>query len=195
MQWVHRVDWGAQLARGRYKDIAAPVRYLFLHHSAGRDGGPEVVRSIQTFHKETRGWSDIAYQVLYSPRDRVFYAGRPFAVVGAHTRGYNQQGHAICVLGNYETDPLPPHAIDDLAEFADWHGGTWGPSTYTAHREVGETACPGRNLYNVIGTINAIAAGLSAATPLGEPHDEPENLDALSYREWQELIAKGLRHD
>jgi hypothetical protein len=193
MEFVHRIDWGAQLAAGRAKDIAAPVRYLFLHHSAGRDGPAEVVRGIQAFHKETRGWRDIAYQALYSPRDRKFYLGRPWATAGAHTRGYNQQGHAICVLGNYDVDPLPPHAIDDLAEFADWHGGTWGPSAYTAHREVGETACPGRNLYAVMPTINALAAGLSAGPVPGEPDDEPENLDALSHREWTDLLAKGLR--
>jgi len=67
MEFVHRIDWGAQLAAGRAKDIAAPVRYLFLHHSAGRDGGPEVVRGIQAFHKETRGWRDIAYQCAVQP--------------------------------------------------------------------------------------------------------------------------------
>jgi len=42
-------------------------------------------------------------------------------------------------------------------------------------------------------TINALAAGLSSGPVPGEPDDEPDNLDALSHREWTELLAKGMR--
>lgn len=157
MDLVRRADWGAAPSRGRPKAIATPVKTLYLHHSAGRDGGPEVLRQIQSFHQNTRGWNDTAYTWLYSPTSRTWYEGRGPGVAGAHTRGYNQESHAVCVLGNYDIDPVPDTAISDLAEWAYWHGGTWGPDQYVPHRAVGETACPGANLVAVLELINRTA--------------------------------------
>jgi peptidoglycan recognition protein len=207
MDLIRRDAWGARPNKGRPKDIAAPVRYLFLHHSAGPDGGPEVLRSIQQFHQNSRGWQDIAYTWLYSPRDRVFYEGRGPGVQGAHTRGYNNVGHGVCVLGNYEASKLPVHAIDDLAEWADWHGQTWGPAAYTAHRAVGQTACPGRNIMAVLDTINSIASGQPQGPAPEAPDDEDEQDDELvawltervapdygTYEAWEDQVRRA-KHD
>ena len=172
MELVRRSGWGAAEPRGKPIPIPAPVRDLFLHHSAGPDGGPNVVRSIQRFHQDTRGWADIAYTWLYSPRDRVFYEGRGPAVAGAHTKGHNRTSHGLCILGNYQTSVLPWHAIDDLAEFAAWHGTTWGPPTYRTHNEITATLCPGRYVLNVLGDINRKAAEDPADRPT-EPEPAP----------------------
>jgi len=177
MELVRRADWGAAPPKGRPVPIAAPVRYLFLHHSAGPDGGAQVVRSIQDFHQRVRGWQDVGYTWLYSPGSRTFYEGRGPAIHGAHTRGYNKVGHGLCVLGNYEKDELPVHAIDDLAEWAYWHGGTWGPDQYIPHRQMGETACPGRNIMAVLDTINDLASGRSVVEVDAEP--DPDDLEML----------------
>lgn len=169
MDLVRRTAWGAADPTGRPVAIASPVRHLFLHHSATPDGGPSVVRAIQQFHQRNRGWADIAYTWLYSPGDRVFYEGRGPGISGAHTAGYNKTGHAVCVLGNYETEQLPHHAIQDLAGWAEWHRlAGWGPASYTPHRKVGQTACPGRNLMAVLDTINHLAEG-NQPEPLGDP--------------------------
>jgi len=177
MELVRRADWGAAPPKGRPVPIAAPVKYLFLHHSAGPDGGAQVVRSIQDFHQRVRGWQDVGYTWLYSPGSRTFYEGRGPAIHGAHTRGYNKVGHGLCVLGNYEKDELPVHAIDDLAEWAYWHGGTWGPDQYIPHRQMGETACPGRNIMAVLDTINDLASGRSVVEVDAEP--DPDELEML----------------
>jgi len=177
MELVRRADWGAAPPKGRPVPIAAPVKYLFLHHSAGPDGGAQVVRSIQDFHQRVRGWQDVGYTWLYSPGSRTFYEGRGPAIHGAHTRGYNKVGHGLCVLGNYEKDELPVHAIDDLAEWAYWHGGTWGPDQYIPHRQMGETACPGRNIMAVLDTINDLASGRSVVEVDAEP--DPDDLEML----------------
>jgi len=177
MELVRRADWGAAPPKGRPVPIAAPVRYLFLHHSAGPDGGAQVVRSIQDFHQRVRGWQDVGYTWLYSPGSRTFYEGRGPAIHGAHTRGYNKVGHGLCVLGNYEKAELPVHAIDDLAEWAYWHGGTWGPDQYIPHRQMGETACPGRNIMAVLDTINDLASGRSVLQVDAEP--DPDDLEML----------------
>ena len=158
MDLIRRDAWGAKPPRGKPIAISTPVRDLFLHHSAGPDGGPSTIRSIQRFHQETRGWADIAYTWLYSPRDRVFYEGRGPGVAGAHTRNHNRTAHAVCVLGNYEVTVPPRHVIADLAEWANWHGGVWGPNLYRPHRDVSATACPGKHLLNLIPDINRQAA-------------------------------------
>jgi len=191
---VRRADWGARPPKGRPKDIAAPVKYLFLHHSAGPDGGPEVLRNIQSFHQQHRGWSDIAYTWLYSPSTRTWYEGRGPGVAGAHTRGYNSIGHAVCVLGNYERAQLPMTAIDDLAEWATWHGGTWGPDQYVPHLAMGKTACPGRNIIAVLDQINVLASGKPNVLVDDEPDYTDEELRELElqlgYEEWGRLAGE-----
>jgi hypothetical protein len=157
MDLIRRSAWGAAAPKGKPVPIATPVRDLYLHHSASPDGGPDVIRGMQKFHQDVRGWADIAYTWLYSPRDRVFYEGRGPGVAGAHTRGHNRTSHAVCVLGNYEATVPPRHVIGDLADWARWHGGTWGPNQYKGHRDAGSTLCPGKHLYGLIPDINRAA--------------------------------------
>lgn len=183
MDLVRRADWGARPPKGRPKDIATPVRWLFLHHSAGADQAEASVRSIQSFHMDTRGWQDIGYTWLYSPSRRTFYEGRGPAVRGAHTRGYNHQSHAVCVLGNYETDEVPEDVIGDLAVWAEWHGATWGPGQYTPHGRMGATKCPGANLLERLDEINDTAADL-----FGSPTVHRD--DDMGHWEW--MVERGL---
>jgi hypothetical protein len=167
MEIVARSGWGAAAPRGKPIPIPTPVRTLFLHHSVSADNGATTVRDIQKFHQDTRGWADIAYSVLYSPKHRVFFEGRGFGVAGAHTRGHNRNSHALCVLGNYQVNQPPRHVIDDLAEFARWHGTAWGPNRYVGHLDVGATLCPGKHLYGLMRDINLYAA--ADMTPPSNP--------------------------
>ena len=182
MELIRRSGWGALPPSGKPVPIVTPVRDLFLHHSAGSDGGPETVRGIQRFHQDTRGWADIAYTWLYSPRDRVFYEGRGPGVAGAHTRSHNRTAHAVCVLGNYELDTVPGHVIVDLADWARWHGGTWGPNRYRPHSAVGSTACPGKNLLNVLRDINLEAERDARSVPLAPSSDRDPTLGYWEHR-------------
>ena len=157
MELVRRSGWGAAPPKSKPLAIPTPVSRLFLHHSVTPDNGAETVRSIQRFHQDTRGYQDIAYTWLYSPRHRLFFEGRGPAVAGAHTRNYNRTSHAVCVLGNYDVSVPPAHVIQDLADWARWHGTAWGPNQYQPHNAVGETACPGKHLVNVLRDINYAA--------------------------------------
>jgi peptidoglycan recognition protein len=194
MDLVRRSAWGAAKPNGKPIAIATPVRTLYLHHSAGPDGGPEVIRSIQRFHQDTRGWADIAYTWLYSPRDRVFYEGRGPGIAGAHTRGHNRDSHAVCVLGNYEASKPPAHVIEDLADWARWHGDTWGPNRYVGHRDVGATLCPGKHLYGMMRDIN-LYAEQDITKPLPDDPTRGWITDRVadvfgSYEAWEQAVRE-----
>jgi N-acetylmuramoyl-L-alanine amidase len=172
MDLIRRDAWGAAPPKGRPLAISAPVRDLFLHHSATPDNGPATVRAIQKFHQDTRGWADVGYSWLYSPRDRVFFEGRGPGISGAHTRNHNRTSHAVCVLGNFQASVPAPHVMQDLADWARWHGTTWGPGVYRTHDEVGATACPGQYLKALVPQINEIATADPVLDPDPEPADE-----------------------
>jgi peptidoglycan hydrolase-like protein with peptidoglycan-binding domain len=168
VELIGRTGWGAQPPKAKPVTIAKVTR-LFLHHSVSPDGGPETVRAIQTFHQRSRGWNDIAYTWLYSPRDRVFYEGRGPLVAGAHTSGYNRTAHGLCVLGNYHVEVPAPHVAVDVAAWARWHGDTYGPDQYQTHSSVAATACPGKYLEQQLEAINKRAKQPSETLPQPGP--------------------------
>lgn len=175
MDFIRRSAWGAQPPKSKPVLIPTPVKHFVLHHSVTPDHGLRTVQSIQKFHMDARGWQDIAYSALYSPQDDVMYEGRGWGIAGAHTRNHNRTSHAICVLGNYDTMMPSSKTIYALAEWANWHGGTYGPDQYVGHRDLGATACPGNNLYDKLQQINHLARNLTA-TPPAPPVDLPPTL-------------------
>jgi hypothetical protein len=160
---VTRAEWGAAPPRSSRPMTA--VRHLILHHSAGTDRGTETVRAVQRFHQGERGWADIAYSWLYSPSADRFYVGRGGLVAGGHTKGRNLDGHALCVLGNYETEVPTPRTMERLEAFRLWHDDTYGMGTWSLHRDYAPTACPGRHL--------AAALAQPAPTPTPTPVPPP----------------------
>ena len=170
MELVRRSGWGAAEPRNKPVAIATPVRHLILHHSVSPDNGADSVRAIQRFHQDTRNYNDIAYTWLYSPKHRLFFEGRGPGISGAHTRGENRTAHGLCVLGNYEITKPPRHVIDDLAEWARWHGTAWGPNRYTVHLDYGTTQCPGKYLNAMVRDINLYAE--ADMTPPSNPTPE-----------------------
>jgi len=120
---------------------------VFVHHTA--DPGPrrkdvrKYLRQIQSFHMNTRGWSDIAYSYLIAP-DGSVWEGRGFNVVGAHTEGHNTKGIGICFMGTFTTKaptPAAQAAFTQLHKYLAKKGarirGTYG------HGDVYPTSCPG----------------------------------------------------
>lgn len=168
MDVVTRSEWGAKRPKSR-RLIQLPVKKLWLHHTAGSERGAAGVRRIQDFHMAPkphgRDWSDIAYSWVYCPYERKVYEARGAGVAGAHTQGYNSTSHALCIMGNFDRDAVPDTLIADVAEFVRWHR-QYGPDQLTGgHRDVGNTSCPGGNLYRRIPDINGVAADDSRFVP------------------------------
>lgn len=166
MVYVRRAAWGARRPRSQ-SIMRLPQSDVWLHHTAGSEpDGPAGVRAVQNFHMDVRGWYDIAYSFVIDRRGSIF-EGRGPGVAGAHTQGHNSTSHAICVLGNYDRDPVPQPAVDAVVALL--HRGVregWWPVARLAggHRDVGTTSCPGDRLYRRIDDINR--AALAEETPV-----------------------------
>jgi uncharacterized protein with LGFP repeats len=146
-----------------------------------------IVRSIYAYHTRTLGWGDIAYNALVDKYGQIFegrYGGITRAVQGSHTGGFNRNTWAISLIGNFDDmTPTPPQllsvgllfgwrlAMDGIDPKATVRltsqggpythfpaGATPTLPTIFAHRDVGDTACPGSIGYGSLAQIRDIAA-------------------------------------
>ena len=147
---------------------------------------PGIVRGIYQYHAQQLGWCDVGYHVLADKYGNL-YEGRKGGlnkdVWGAHAGGFNENTWAISMLGNYDTTPTTAEMIQAVGDIAGWRAAVagidpTGTSTHIsegtsyskyargtrvslpnifAHRDVGNTACPGQYGYAQMGNIRTIA--------------------------------------
>lgn len=177
---VRRSEWGASAPRSSHR--TARPRAVVLHHTVTRNDyrkreSPAIVRAIQHHHQRTMGWSDVGYNLLVDRYGNIFEGragGIEAGVVGAHAAGYNTGTVGVSVLGNYETARPTRSGLDGSATVLAWqarvHGidlregararvGNRSIPTFLGHRDVGSTACPGRNLVARMPEIRRLARG------------------------------------
>lgn len=174
---VTRAEWGADESLG---DGCWDPRYgtrfdaAIVHHTAGsndysRRQAASIVRGVLAYHTVSRGWCDIGYNFLID-RYGTVYEGRAGgirkAVRGAHSGDYNVNTTGISVMGNF--DLVGPrramkHSLVQLIAWrlgAAYHGAYGKPfifdgrfSRISGHRDVMQTACPGRHVYSWLPTL------------------------------------------
>lgn len=156
------------------------------------------MRGYYTYHASTLGWCDIGYQALVDKYGNI-YEGRAGglnkAVRGAHAGGFNQNTWAISMMGNYQTVTPSPETIQAVGDLAGWRASVDGfepkgngthysegsgftpypagqavnlPNIF-AHRDVGNTACPGDAGYAQMGNIRDIAQAKYDSIQSGQP--------------------------
>lgn len=152
-----------------------------------------IVRGIYHYHAVELGWGDIGYHALVDKCGTLFQGrtdGLDRHVVGGHTRGFNGQTFGVALLGNFETAQPTPEAEQAAGAIAGWKLGTTGrdatgQTTLTSgggetnkypegtevtlprvfsHRDVNDTACPGKNLYPRLPAIREHAAAQQNST-------------------------------
>ncbi|KAK2916790.1 hypothetical protein QQF64_025402 [Cirrhinus molitorella] len=155
-----RAQWGAAAFIGSPSYLSLPVPYLFIHHtySPSRpcttfDQCASDMRSMQQYHQQTNGWSDIGYSFV-AGSDGNMYEGRGWNWVGAHTSGYNSQGYGVCFIGDY-TSVLPITSAMNMVRYdftsCAIDGGRLSSSySLYGHRQASSTECPGNTLYREI---------------------------------------------
>ena len=166
---ISREEWGARPPESGYSNHPY-FRKLTLHHAAGwaaksLDEGKAAVKSIQEFHQDGRGWSDIGYHFLVDMAGNI-YQGRPETVLGAHVGGANTGNIGVCALGCYHPPETSLPCYDEmtyateksLIHLYSWIADTYGvdPNVLKGHRDYfGTTSCPGDNVWPMLPQMRA----------------------------------------
>ncbi|MBY0442849.1 MAG: LGFP repeat-containing protein [Mycobacteriaceae bacterium] len=171
-----------------------------------------IVQAIYTYHSKTLGWCDIGYNALVDKYGQVFEGsagGLTKTVEGFHTGGFNRDTWGVAMIGDFDDVPPTPTQIRAVGRLLGWRLGLAGVdpkgtvtltsagSSYTsypngatatlpvifAHRDVGNTDCPGNAAYALLDEIRDIASHVN---------DPPEELlKALDggaiYQRWQAM--------
>jgi hypothetical protein len=183
--------------RDNGEDLKWPMEYikdmrmLVIHHTASTselDNPKQAIRNIQYYHAVKRGWGDIGYNFIID-QDGNIYEGRKGGakVVGGHALPVNKTSVGIAVLGNFESQKVPKGVLEGIVEIASYQAElynldvtknvTYKEKTYPVlggHRDNSKTACPGKNLYELMPMIrNLVASG----TQIDSNEDDLSGLD------------------
>ena len=149
---------------------------------------PRILRGIYAYHTKGNGWSDLGYNFLVDRFGRIWegrYGGVDQPVLGAHTGGFNTNTFGVSAIGNFDKAGAPAAMTDAIARVLAWklslhHRNPLGKVTLTssgggtsrypagrdvtvdvisAHRNMGYTSCPGKNLYAQMATIRSKVPG------------------------------------
>uniref|UniRef100_A0A1L8E305 Putative peptidoglycan recognition protein le n=1 Tax=Nyssomyia neivai TaxID=330878 RepID=A0A1L8E305_9DIPT len=154
---VDRRSWLAQPPMEDPVYVTEPYPYVIIAHTATESGINQaemvyLVRIIQSFHIESRGWDDIGYNFLIGG-DGSAYEGRGWNKMGSHTYGYNMKGFCIAFVGTY-MNKLPSQISLDVAKMMIEKGvreGFIAPDyKLVGHCQCIPTESPGRMLYEEI---------------------------------------------
>jgi uncharacterized protein with LGFP repeats len=195
---------------------AAVVHHTATSNDYSPDESAGTVRGIYGYHTRTLGWGDIAYNALVDKYGQVFegrFGGMTRSVEGTHTGGFNRNTWAVAMIGNFDAMAPPSAQLHSVGLLFGWRlamdgvdpRGTvrltseGGPYTHFrqgdtptlrnifAHRDVGDTACPGGVGYASMDRIRDIAARFN------KPASSQDLADAMQggaiYARWQTMGA------
>jgi hypothetical protein len=168
------------------------VNNAIVHHTVNANSYaassvPEMLRAIQTFHMDVRGWDDIAYNFVVDRFGTIWEgrgggADRP--VIGAHVAGFNTGSVGVSVLGTFDSAAPTAAALEGVAQVIAYKlaqrnvdplgntvllsrgGDIHPPGTFVSmpniasHRDLGQTSCPGQLLYDRLSEIRQRVAEL-----------------------------------
>jgi len=189
-------DWGARPVTG--VATAQKLTLGVIHHTAGSNNYtaaqvPSILRGIQAFHIDGRGWTDAGYNFAVDKFGTVWEM-RATSVdanaIGAHAIAFNTGSVGVAILGDYISSTAPDVAIEGAAQVFGWKLASNGVdptgrtaftagsgsnlfsagtvadlSTIVGHRETSSTSCPGR-IMEQLGSMRA-RAGFWANQSLG----------------------------
>jgi len=146
----------AWTSAGVIRSLANPmngVSRITVHHDAIPSQNVRTQRDAVTRLNQVRashlreGWADIGYHYVIDPSGRVWEA-RPLGYQGAHVKDKNEHNIGVMCMGNFEMQrPTPQQtaALDAFVASLMQRHKIPASRVYT-HQELGQTACPGRNL-------------------------------------------------
>jgi hypothetical protein len=197
---------------------ASTLKLAVVHHSVTAndytpDQVPGIIRSIQAFHMDGNGWSDIGYNFVVDKFGGIWEGRAGSAnslVVGAHAQGFNTGSMGVVSLGNFDQVNPTPAQLNAYGEVISWRFANYGidPNGFVAytsngsnkypagvtvtlptiigHRDVGQTDCPGNNLYAALPTIRALVTAKipGKSIPVGIVDSITTGLNAIRVTGW-----------
>ncbi|TXS20104.1 peptidoglycan-binding domain-containing protein [Streptomyces sp. ms191] len=193
--FVTRAQWGALAPLEVSGTITPQQGGVVIHHvdavkvaEAHHTDCAAQVRSIQNFHMDANGWSDIAYSHLACVHGSLFEGRGEYVRTAAQgtTQG-NDDWYAVCALtggtgGDY--DVITPELIDAIRYGITRLRSSGGAApAITGHRDHHSTTCPG-NVYAHVVT-GAVNPGGGPLPYPGVSFRQPPSLAHASVATWQ----------
>ena len=128
---------------------------IVIHHTGNVVDDDLSAAEIDASHKG-QGWTCIGYHYVIR-KDGTVEQGRPHWTIGAHAYGHNSHTIGVHVCGNFEEAEPTDEQIEStamlLANLCTDYGLPIDRDHIVGHRELMATACPGRNLYEMMDTV------------------------------------------
>lgn len=194
-----RGDWGARAPKNAIDVRSTGPTHIVVHHTAtanvsdtSTSRAAALSRSIQQFHMDSNGWTDIGQQFTISRGGHIM-EGRESSlrsvsegghVVGAHTADHNSHTIGIENEGTYTSAAPPDGLMDALADTCAWLCAAHGldpEEAIVGHRDYNSTNCPGDELYALLPQLRSDTAAKmeSVAGELGRVTDLELSSDQL----------------
>jgi hypothetical protein len=186
IRYLRADDWGIRWARPPVAEKLLDEE-TYVHHTGGGvvpDDAVVAFRWLNEYAINTKGYSALDYDLLVhrDPRSGLItVGGGREGWLSAATLDRNEQGEAVCLLGNFEpgnnaASRRPhPDELEGVAQAITWgiELGWISPATVIlGHRDnpahPNATACPGLWLYEQLSTIRRRVAEILAA-PIPPP--------------------------
>jgi hypothetical protein len=162
---LSRAEWGMPGPLGPKMKSSKGV---WLHHSVTRVTKNPVTDAKVIAQIGISRFGRLSYSFIVHP-DGTILEGQN-GHVGAHTKGQNSTSQAICAVGNYENDQPTREMLDAIRLLISKYGPLLG-----GHRDApgAATACPGRNLYAAIPSLQLPPPPPPEPAPAPVPLDPP----------------------
>lgn len=185
-KWDPKNDCRPREKSKKGKVKAAVVHHTVNANDYRRKDAASMVLGICRFHRNVNGWDDIGYNFVVDRFGDVFEGrngGVERANVGAHAVGFNDQTSGVANLGTFSKEKQRDDALKAEGELIQWLGKVhdFDPVSRTklisgggsgnrfkseekvkvkaisGHRDVGQTECPGTQLYGQLGKVRDYA--------------------------------------
>jgi N-acetylmuramoyl-L-alanine amidase/FG-GAP-like repeat len=190
---LSRASWGAR-PPSKTPSTTADLKIAIVHHTVSGNSYtpsqvPQILRSIQAYHQDARGFDDIAYNFVVDRFGRIWEGragGVTNVVVGGHSQGFNTGSVGVVALGDYRTAIVTSSMFESIARVIAWKfalhrvdpsstvpftsagsakyasGRTVTLKRVVGHGDVQATSCPGTNL---IARLPALRTRVSQLVP------------------------------
>lgn len=154
MKLLTRDDWGASYDVNQRPSMMLPVAKAFVHHSVTVPSTDPAADMREIERIDIGRFTYPSYSWVIHPTGVVLEGMGTH--IGAHTIHNNSTSFGISFIGNFENDTPTQPALDACAtllaaRIAQGHLTT--DFVLGGHRDVFATACPGANLYPLLGQI------------------------------------------